>query len=209
MVSEAGLSADESTWSHTPRPALTLFVMSSPSSDAPINLENPPSNKLTRDNYPIWHSLVLSRLRGAQLIGPLDGLDAAPKKILVTPADKMWQPHQRRIRPMPHGPLAISSSSTSWCHLMLRGNDQSPDLRRSGLIPRSMRPENQPGIQCWRCLHLKTQRIFWTARSTILNQNFSRCPILTSCILQSSTNRARRRINSMSIFHKIINRIIP
>lgn len=58
------------------------------SSSAVINLGSPPSDKLTRTNYPVWRSQVLPPIRGAQLVGFLDGTDVAPEKLLVIePAD--------------------------------------------------------------------------------------------------------------------------
>ncbi|KAK1620769.1 hypothetical protein QYE76_026286 [Lolium multiflorum] len=57
--------------------------MASSSSVAPINLGNPPSEKLTRKNFPLWRSMVLPAIRGAQLVGLLDGSDAEPPKELA------------------------------------------------------------------------------------------------------------------------------
>jgi hypothetical protein len=63
-------------------------TMASSSSAAVINLGAPPLEKLTRTNYPVWRSQVLSPLRGAQLVGFLDGTDVAPEKLLeIEPAD--------------------------------------------------------------------------------------------------------------------------
>jgi hypothetical protein len=53
------------------------------SSSAVINLGSPLSDKLTRENYPLWRSQVLPPIRGAQLVGLLDGSDVAPEKLLV------------------------------------------------------------------------------------------------------------------------------
>ena len=41
-----------------------------------------PSEKLTRDNYPLWRAQVLPTLRGAQLHGFLDGTEEKPSKTL-------------------------------------------------------------------------------------------------------------------------------
>ncbi|XP_071681623.1 uncharacterized protein [Lolium perenne] len=62
--------------------------MASSSSSPQINLGAPPSDKLTRDNYPLWRSQVLPAIRGAMVDGLLDGTDAAPpKQLVLTPAD--------------------------------------------------------------------------------------------------------------------------
>jgi hypothetical protein len=62
--------------------------MASSSSSPAIHLGEPPSEKLMRANYPLWRAQVLPAIRGAQLIGLLDGTDAAPAKtLLVAPAD--------------------------------------------------------------------------------------------------------------------------
>uniref|UniRef100_A0ACD5XT30 Uncharacterized protein n=1 Tax=Avena sativa TaxID=4498 RepID=A0ACD5XT30_AVESA len=58
------------------------------SSSAVFNLGSPPSDKLTRTNYSVWRSQVLPPIRGAQLVGFLDGTDVAPAKLLeIEPAD--------------------------------------------------------------------------------------------------------------------------
>ncbi|XP_071685375.1 uncharacterized protein [Lolium perenne] len=62
--------------------------MASSSSSPQINLGATPSDKLTRDNYPLWRSQVLPSIRGAMVDGLLDGTDAAPpKQLVLTPAD--------------------------------------------------------------------------------------------------------------------------
>ena len=62
--------------------------MSSSSSFPTINLGNPPTDKLTRANFPGWRAQVLPAIRGARLLGLLDGTDAAPPETLVCAADK-------------------------------------------------------------------------------------------------------------------------
>ncbi|XP_071678482.1 uncharacterized protein [Lolium perenne] len=63
--------------------------MASSSYIPPINLGLPPREQLTRDNHPLWRSQVLPAIRGAQLVGLLDGTDAAPpEQIEIAPADK-------------------------------------------------------------------------------------------------------------------------
>ncbi|KAK1667743.1 hypothetical protein QYE76_055902 [Lolium multiflorum] len=50
----------------------------------------PPTEKLTRDNHLFWKTQVLPALRGAQVIGLLDGSDKAPAKYLeVEDAEKV------------------------------------------------------------------------------------------------------------------------
>jgi hypothetical protein len=63
--------------------------MASSSSNPPINLGLPPRELLTRENHPIWRSQVLPAIRGAQLVGLLNGTDGAPPtQIELAPADK-------------------------------------------------------------------------------------------------------------------------
>jgi hypothetical protein len=64
--------------------------MASSSMAAPgIFLGEPPSEKLSRDNYTLWRAQVLPAIRGAQLVDLLEGVDAAPpKKITVKATDK-------------------------------------------------------------------------------------------------------------------------
>jgi hypothetical protein len=59
------------------------------SSQPPINLGLPPRELLTRENYPIWRSQVMPAIRGAQLVGLLDGSDVSPPtEVEIIPADK-------------------------------------------------------------------------------------------------------------------------
>jgi hypothetical protein len=63
--------------------------MASSSTNLPINLGLPPREQLTRNNFPLWRSQVLPTIRGAQLVGILNGTDAAPPpEIVDVPADK-------------------------------------------------------------------------------------------------------------------------
>jgi hypothetical protein len=67
--------------------------MASSSTSGQINLGAPPYEKLTRSNYPIWRAKILPAIRGAQLVGLLDGTDAALAKMLSqVPADKEKEP---------------------------------------------------------------------------------------------------------------------
>jgi hypothetical protein len=53
-----------------------------------IHLGNPPTDKLTRANFPGWRAQVLPAIRGARQLGLLDGTDTAPPETLpVSPAD--------------------------------------------------------------------------------------------------------------------------
>ncbi|KAK1611775.1 hypothetical protein QYE76_035448 [Lolium multiflorum] len=62
--------------------------MASSSQNPPINLGLPPRELLTRENHPTWRSQVLPAIRGAQLVGLLDGTDCAPPaQIVDVPAD--------------------------------------------------------------------------------------------------------------------------
>jgi hypothetical protein len=60
--------------------------MASSSTGTAINLGALPSEKLTRFNFPMWRAQILPAIRGAQLVGILDGSDAAPAKTLTQPA---------------------------------------------------------------------------------------------------------------------------
>ncbi|KAK1696039.1 hypothetical protein QYE76_012736 [Lolium multiflorum] len=61
-------------------------MASSSSATAAANLAaalgSPPTEKLTRQNHLFWKTQVLPALRGAQVLGLLDGSDAAPSKTL-------------------------------------------------------------------------------------------------------------------------------
>jgi hypothetical protein len=62
--------------------------MASSSQNPPINLGLPPRELLTRENHPTWRSQVLPAIRGAQLVGLLDGTDCAPPaQVIDVPAD--------------------------------------------------------------------------------------------------------------------------
>ena len=57
--------------------------MASSSSTTPQGLGNPPTEKLTRANYLLWMVQVMPALRGARMLGLLDGKEAAPPETLV------------------------------------------------------------------------------------------------------------------------------
>jgi hypothetical protein len=80
--------------------------MSTSSAPPTISLGNPPSDKLTRANYPGWRAQVLPPIRGACLVGLLDGSDAAPPEFLeLSPPTKtsMMRPKQPQIPPTTTG----------------------------------------------------------------------------------------------------------
>ncbi|KAK1679784.1 hypothetical protein QYE76_040632 [Lolium multiflorum] len=66
--------------------------MASSSSSSP-NLRSPPSEKLTRANYPMWRAQVMPAIRGARLTGLLDGSVVAPSKTVANP-DKEKAPSE-------------------------------------------------------------------------------------------------------------------
>ncbi|KAK1647712.1 hypothetical protein QYE76_065517 [Lolium multiflorum] len=70
--------------------------MASSSTAAPgIFLGEPPSDKLTRENYTLWRAQVLPAIRGAQLVDLLEGVEAAPpKQITVEATDKDKEPSE-------------------------------------------------------------------------------------------------------------------
>jgi hypothetical protein len=53
-------------------------MTSSSTSTLATTLGLPPSQKLTRENFWFWKALVMSSLRGAMVLGLLDGTDATP-----------------------------------------------------------------------------------------------------------------------------------
>ncbi|XP_071681578.1 uncharacterized protein [Lolium perenne] len=62
--------------------------MASSSTTPVLHLGNPPTNKLTRSNFPGWRAQVVTAIRGARQLGLLDGTNEAPPETLpVTPAD--------------------------------------------------------------------------------------------------------------------------
>lgn len=63
--------------------------MASSSSVAPAQLGHPVSEKLSRSNYMLWKAQILPAIRGAKLIGVLNGTTKAPPPTLeVTKDDK-------------------------------------------------------------------------------------------------------------------------
>jgi hypothetical protein len=82
------------------------MAMASSSSYVPqINLGTPPSDKLTRKKFPLWRSQVLPAIRGAQLVGILDGKDAAPlQEIAPTTAEKEAD---AQAKPVPNPAYAV------------------------------------------------------------------------------------------------------
>ncbi|KAK1644341.1 hypothetical protein QYE76_062146 [Lolium multiflorum] len=75
--------------------------MASSSSIAPINLGNSPSEKLTRKIFPLWCSMVLPAIRGAQLVGLLDSSDIEPPKELAPTAAEKTADDQAKPVPNP------------------------------------------------------------------------------------------------------------
>jgi hypothetical protein len=71
-------------------------------SSTSLNLSAPPSEKLTPSNYPMWRAQILPAIRGAQLVGLLDGTNAAPAKTLVVaPTDKEKESTKSTMVPNP------------------------------------------------------------------------------------------------------------
>ena len=63
--------------------------MASTSSAAPLPLGPPVTEKLTRDNFVLWKAQFLPAIRGAQLMGILEGkIPAPPQLIEVENAEK-------------------------------------------------------------------------------------------------------------------------
>ncbi|KAK1697320.1 hypothetical protein QYE76_014017 [Lolium multiflorum] len=57
-------------------------MASSSSTTAAAIIGAPPATKLTRANFLYWHAQVLPTLRGARVMGLLDGSDSAPPEVL-------------------------------------------------------------------------------------------------------------------------------
>ena len=54
------------------------------SSAAVPALSYPVTEKLAKNNYPLWRAQVISALRGAQMSGNVDGSVTAPEKMVPT-----------------------------------------------------------------------------------------------------------------------------
>ncbi|KAK1604126.1 hypothetical protein QYE76_027799 [Lolium multiflorum] len=116
--------------------------MASSSSFTPINLGNPSSEKLTRNNFPLWCSMVLPAIRGAQLVGLLDGSDPEPPKELApTVAEKTVD---AQAKPMPNPAYAawLARDQSVLSYLL-----QSLSLE---ILPHVHRIESAAGV--WRAL---------------------------------------------------------
>ncbi|KAK1611309.1 hypothetical protein QYE76_034982 [Lolium multiflorum] len=57
-------------------------MASSSSTSAAAIIGAPPATKLTRANFMYWHAQVLPTLRGARVMGLLDGSDSSPPEVL-------------------------------------------------------------------------------------------------------------------------------
>ena len=55
-----------------------------PSSAVVPSLGYPVTEKLAKNNYPLWRAQVISALRGAQMSGYVDGSVTAPEKMVLT-----------------------------------------------------------------------------------------------------------------------------
>jgi hypothetical protein len=69
------------------RAPLPIHPMVSSSSPVLASLSIPVSEKLTRDNYRIWHAHVLPAIRLAQLEGFIEGTETVPEKTLEMEKD--------------------------------------------------------------------------------------------------------------------------
>jgi hypothetical protein len=90
------------------------------------NLGAPPSEKLTPSNYPIWRAQILPAIRGAQLVGLLDGTDAALAKMLVVaPADKEKESAESTMVPNPAYATWLARDQTVMSYIL---NGLSPEI---------------------------------------------------------------------------------
>jgi hypothetical protein len=116
--------------------------MASSSSFTPINLGNPPSEKLTRNNFPLWRSMVLPAIRGAQLVGLLDGSDPEPPKELAPTAAEKTADDQAKPVPNPAYAAWLARDQSVMSYLL-----QSLSLE---ILPHVHRIESAAGV--WRAL---------------------------------------------------------
>lgn len=66
--------------------------MSSTPSSLPNIATRPITEKLRRENFLLWSVPVLPAIRGAQLLGFLDGIEFAPPKTVVIKEEKVSNP---------------------------------------------------------------------------------------------------------------------
>ncbi|CAN6360802.1 unnamed protein product [Urochloa humidicola] len=84
--------------------------MASSSSSSVGSLGPPISEKLTRDNFLLWKAQILPAIKGARLIGILDGSSKAPATtVTIEQSDKKSYP----MRPMTTGWCKTSNSSAT------------------------------------------------------------------------------------------------
>ena len=62
-------------------------MASSSTSNAPQPLDTPPTKKLKRTNYLLWKAQVMPNLRGARVLGLLEGKEKAPPEYLTEKKD--------------------------------------------------------------------------------------------------------------------------
>ena len=84
------------------------MASSSTTSSLAAALGSPPADKLTRENFLFWKAQILPSLRGAEVMGLLDGSDSPPsktlevddgekKKVVTNPAYSSWHVRDQHV----------------------------------------------------------------------------------------------------------------
>ncbi|KAK1686549.1 hypothetical protein QYE76_047397 [Lolium multiflorum] len=105
-------------------------------------LGHPPTDKLTRQNHPMWRAQVLPAIRGAQLIGLLDGSDAAPPETMTVEATAQDADKSAKSVPNPAYATWLARDQMVLSYLL---GSISP-----GVMPHIMRLEHAAGV--WKAL---------------------------------------------------------
>ncbi|KAK1620332.1 hypothetical protein QYE76_025849 [Lolium multiflorum] len=105
-------------------------------------LGHPPTDKLTRQNHPMWRAQVLPAIRGAQLLGLLDGSDAAPPEMMTVEATAQDADKSAKSVPNPAYATWLARDQMVLSYLL---GSISP-----GVMPHIMRLEHAAGV--WKVL---------------------------------------------------------
>ncbi|KAK1620371.1 hypothetical protein QYE76_025888 [Lolium multiflorum] len=105
-------------------------------------LGHPPTDKLTHQNHPMWRAQVLPAIRGAQLLGLLDGSDAAPPEMMTVEATAQDADKSAKSVPNPAYATWLARDQMVLSYLL---GSISP-----GVMPHIMRLEHAAGV--WKVL---------------------------------------------------------
>jgi hypothetical protein len=110
------------------------------SNSSPSSLDQPISEKLTRENFLLWKAHVIPTVRGAQLFGYLDGTVVEPEKTDVA-THAAWVVQDQPVLGFINASREREWSSAMWPltpHLQWCGKNSLPCSRPSlGLTPSS------------------------------------------------------------------------